>query len=224
MKWSNVQLPLFDPVNLGNTNFVVNGPTYVVRGVELQLIARPMEGLTVQGSSSWNSTNQTNAPCLSSNRESAGNPTPLGTCITQVKGNPYTNPYGLLDTSPAFSPPLEFNLRVRYDWTFKDYKPFVTVGANHIATMRNEPASFPSGTASSLCTPVPTTTLCQYVMPGYTTYDAAIGVAKDNWTAQVTGNNLTNSDASTYTASNQFIESKTPLRPRVVTFLMGYKF
>jgi iron complex outermembrane recepter protein len=224
MKWSNVQLPLFDPVNLGNTNFVVNGPTYVVKGVELQLIARPMEGLTVQGSSSLNSTNQTNAPCLSSNRDSAGNPTPLGTCITQIKGHPYTNPYGVLDTSPAFSPPLEFNLRARYDWTLRDYKPFVTVGANHIATMRNEPASFPSGTTSALCTPIPTTTLCQYVMPGYTTYDAAIGVAKDNWTAQVTGNNLTNSDASTYTASNQFIEAKTPLRPRVITFLMGYKF
>jgi iron complex outermembrane receptor protein len=224
MKWSNVQLALFDPVNLGNTNFVVNGPTSLVKGVELQLVARPMEGLTVQGSSSWNSTNQTNAPCLMSNRESAGNPSPLGTCITQVKDRPYTNPYGVLDTSPPFSPPLEFNLRVRYDWSFKDYKPFVAVGTNHIATMRNEPASFPSGTSSSFCTPIPTTTLCQYVMPGYTTYDAAIGLTKDNWTAQVTGNNLTNSDASTYTASNQFIESKTPLRPRVITFLMGYKF
>ena len=224
MKWSNVQLALFDPVNLGNTNFVVNGPTYVVKGVELQLIARPMEGLTVQGSSSWNSTDQTNAPCLTSNRASAGNPTPLGTCITQVKGRPYTNPYGVLDTSPPFSPPLEFNLRVRYDWTFNDYKPFVTVGANHIATMRNEPASFPLGTSSSFCTPIPTTTLCQYVMPGYTTYDAGIGVAKDHWTAQITGSNLTNSNASTYTASNQFIESDTPLRPRVLTFLIGFGF
>jgi iron complex outermembrane recepter protein len=224
MKWSNVQLNLFDPVNLGNTSFTVNGPTYVVKGIELQLVARPVEGLTVQGSSSWNSTNQTNAPCLTSDRVSAGNPTPLGTCITQVNGVPYTNPYGVLDTSPAFSPPLEFNLRVRYDWSFNNYKPFVMVGANHIATMRNEPASFPSGTTSSLCTPTPTTTLCQYVMPGYTTYDGAIGVAKDNWTVQLTGSNLSNSNASTYTNSDQFIQSTVPLRPRVLTAQFGYKF
>jgi iron complex outermembrane recepter protein len=224
MKWSNVQLNLFDPVNLGNTSFGVNGPTYVVKGVELQLVARPVEGLTVQGSSSWNSTNQTNAPCLTSDRVSPGNPTPLGTCITQVNGVPYTNPYGVLDTSPAFSPPLEFNLRVRYEWSFNDYKPFVMVGANHIATMRNEPASFPSGTSSPLCTPIPTTTLCQYVMPGYTTYDGAIGVAKDSWTAQLTGSNLSNSNASTYTNSDQFIQSAVPLRPRVLTVQFGYKF
>jgi len=224
MKWSNVQLNLFDPVNLGNTSFGVNGPTYVVKGIELQVVARPVEGLTVQGSSSWNSTNQTNAPCLTSDRVSAGNPTPLGTCITQVNGVPYTNPYGVLDTSPAFSPPLEFNLRVRYDWTFNDYKPFVSVGANHIATIRNEPASFPSGTTSPLCTPIPTTTLCQYIQPGYTTYDGAIGVAKDNWTAQFTGSNLSNSNASTYTNSDQFIQSAVPLRPRVLTVQFGYKF
>ncbi len=136
---------------------------------------------------------------------------------------PYTNPYGVLDTSPAFSPPLLFNLRARYDWTMGDYKPFVMVGANHIGSMRNEPASFPPGN-SPLCSPVPTTTLCLYTMPGYTTYDASIGVAKDNWTAQVTGSNITNSDASTNTSSYQFIESQVPLRPRVVMLQFGYKF
>jgi len=79
-------------VHLGNTTFDINGPTYRVRGVEIQLVARVAEGLTVQGSSSWNSTEQTNAPCLPSNVP--GNPTPIGQCITQVNGLPYTNPYG----------------------------------------------------------------------------------------------------------------------------------
>jgi iron complex outermembrane receptor protein len=223
MDWSDVQLSLFDPVHLGNTTFVVNGPTYEVKGVELQVVARVVEGLTVQGSSVWNSTNQTNAPCLSSNRVSPGNPTPIGSCITQINGLPYTNPYGVLNTSPPFSPPLEFNLRARYDWTMGDYKPFAMVGANHIAGMRNEPASFPGG-SSSFCSPVPTTTLCQYTMPGYTTYDAALGVAKDAWTVQATGSNITNVGASTNTSSAQFIESAVPLRPRVVTLQVGYKF
>jgi outer membrane receptor protein involved in Fe transport len=61
-------------------------------------------------------------------------------------------------------------------------------------------------------------------MPGYTTYDAAIGIAKDNWTAQITGNNIANSDASTNTSSGQFIKTEVPLRPRVITVGFGYKF
>jgi iron complex outermembrane recepter protein len=223
MDWSNVQLPLFDPLHLGNTTFVINGPTYEVKGIELQLVARVMEGLTVQGSSSWNSTNQTNAPCLPSNRPTAGNPTPIGACITQINSAPYTNPYGVLDTSPAFSPSLQFNIRARYDMVIGEYKPFAMVGASHVGSMRNEPASFPAGD-SQFCAPTPTTTLCQYTMPGYTTYDAGIGVGKDNWTAQISGANLTNVDASTFTSSGQFIKSEVPLRPRVLTLGFGYKF
>ncbi len=67
MNWNNVQLSLFDPVNLGNTTFDRQRSQLPVKGVELQLVARVTEGLTVQGSGSWNSTNQTNAPCLPSN-------------------------------------------------------------------------------------------------------------------------------------------------------------
>ena len=136
----------------------------------------------------------------------------------------YTNPYGVLNTSPAFSPPLSFNLRARYDMALGDYRPYVMAGANHIGSMRNEPASFPDGNTSSLCTPIPTTTLCQYTMPGYTTYDAGFGVAKDNWTASLSATNFTNVDASTNTSSAQFIKSEVPVRPRVLTVGFGYKF
>jgi iron complex outermembrane receptor protein len=223
MKWSNVQLPLFDPVHLGNTTFDVNGPTYEVKGVELQVVARVTDGLTVQGSSSWNSSNQTNAPCLpSSGSKIPGNPTPEGQCITQINGQPYTNPYGVLNTSPAYSPPLQFNLRARYDVTFLDYKPFVMVGANHVGSMRNEPASFPDG--NDPANNPPTTTLLKYTMPGYTTYDASIGVSKDSWTAQLSGSNITNSSASMNTSSGQFIKTVVPLRPRVLMVEISYKF
>jgi outer membrane receptor protein involved in Fe transport len=234
MDWSNVQLPLFDPSQLGNTTFVVNGPTYEVKGVELQLVAKVFEGFTVQGSSSWNSTNQTKTPCLASSGNTASsklanNPTPAGQCITQIAGQPFTNPYGVLDTTPAFSPAMEFNVRARYDFGFFDYKSFVSVGANHIGSQRNEPASFPDGNlpvsqGGCLVNGIPNTTLCKYTMPGYTTYDAAIGIAKDNWTAQITGNNIANSDASTNTSSGQFIKTEVPLRPRVITVGFGYKF
>lgn len=222
MHWNNIQLSLFDPVHLGNTTFNVNGPSYTVKGFEVQFVARITDGLSLQGSSSVNSANQTTAPCLISNRPTAGNPTPLGQCITQVNGLPYTNPYGVLDTEPPFSPPWMFNLRARYDWTAGDYRPFAWIGASHISSMSNEPASFPSG--DSPAEQPPTTTLLRYEIPGYTTYDAAIGVAKENWTAQLQGSNLTNDYGPSNISSGQFITSEIPLRPRVLTFLIGYKF
>jgi hypothetical protein len=146
----------------------------------------------------------------------------VGTCITQVNGAPYTNPYGLLGAALPFSPSQEWNLRARYDFNFNDYKPWIGFGANHIGSMSNEPASYPDGNSAAEATP--TTTLVRYEMPGYTTYDASVGVAKDNWVVQFTGNNLTNSDASTMTSSGGFIKQEVPLRPRVLTFGFGYKF
>ena len=49
-------------------------------------------------------------------------------------------------------------------------------------------------------------------------------MSKDNWTAQVYGTNLSNSDASTFTSSAQFIKSEVPLRPRVIGVKIDYKF
>ncbi|MFI4891668.1 MAG: TonB-dependent receptor [Steroidobacterales bacterium] len=227
MDWSNAQFTLYNPPALGNTTFVVNGPNYRITGLELQLVAKVTEGLTVQGSSSWNSANQTSAPCLVDN---IAGPTPIGQCITQVNGAQFQNPFGALNTRPAFSPALEFNLRFRYDWLFGPYKAFAMAGASHVAHMTNEPASYVNGDTLPLSNingtqvALPYTTSLRYDMPGYTTYDASLGVAKDNWTAELFGQNLTNSDASTFTSSEQFWKSEVPLRPRVLGVKFGYKF
>jgi iron complex outermembrane receptor protein len=217
MDWKDVQFTLYNPAALGNTTFIVNGPNYRVTGVELQLVAKVTDGLTVQGSSSWNSPNQTSAPCLLSNDPTS--PT-LGQCINTVKGKPYQNPFGSLNTRPAFSPPLEFNLRARYDWSLGGYKAFVMAGGSHISHMSNEPASYVDGNTVT----IPYTTTLRYDQPGYTTYDASLGIAKDNWAAEVYGQNLGNSDASVFTSSAQFIKSEVPLRPRILGLKIGYKF
>jgi iron complex outermembrane recepter protein len=221
MKWSNIQLPLFDPVHLGNTTFVINGPTYRVKGFEAQFDARITDGLSVQGSSSINSPEQIDAPCLASNRPSTNNPTPLGQCITTVSGAPYTNPYGVLGTRPPFSPPWMFNIRARYDFPlFNEYRPFAWVGASHTGPQSNEPASFPDGNLQVN----PNTTLLRYEIPGYTTYDAAVGVTRDNWIAQISGQNLSNEYGPTNISSGQFIKSEIPLRPRVIMANVTWKF
>jgi iron complex outermembrane recepter protein len=231
MQWSNVQFLIFDPPHLGNTQFVTNGPSYSITGFELQAVARVTEGLTLQGSGSWNSSSERNAPCLQSNDPIPGNPTPIGTCITTIKNGSYVSPYGALGSATPFSPSMQFTVRARYDFHFGDYKPWVSAGANHIGTMSNEPSSYYDGnvtaataTAAAPNENPPTTTVARYSMPGYTTYDASVGVAKDNWTVQFTGNNLSNNDASTFTSSGGFIKSEVPLRPRVLTFGFGYKF
>ena len=87
-------------------------------------------------------------------------------------------------------------------------------GASHIGDMSNQPASYVSGTIPSEA--IPTTTHLRYDQPGYTTYDASVGVAKDAWMVSFFGQNLSNSDASTFTSSAQFIKSEVPLRPRVL--------
>ena len=87
--------------------------------------------------------------------------------------------------------------------------------------MRTQPASFPNG--DNPLQPI-NTTLLRYELPAYETYDASIGVAKDNWTAQLTGNNLGNSDAAVSINSGQYIKQVVPIRPRLLTFEVGFKF
>jgi hypothetical protein len=97
---------------------------------------------------------------------------------------------------------------------------FFSVGAQHVGDMQNEPSSFASG-AGVLD---PTTTWLRYDQPGYTTYDAALGISKDQWHVEAFGQNLGNSDASLFTTSGQFIEAQVPLRPRVLGIKFGFKF
>jgi iron complex outermembrane receptor protein len=228
MHWNDAQLLAFGlPGTCGCMSYV-NGPSYTIKGVELQYAARVAQGLTLQGASSWNSSNLTTVKCL----RSAGvtpatpyNPTPTGQCITVILGQPYSA-FGVLNTSPPFSPPLMFDLRARYDWSTGSYKPFAWVGASHIGTMRNEPASFPDGndTGQVQAYPPVGSKVLKYTIPGYTTYDAALGVVTENWTAQLTGSNLSNSHAATNISAAQFIKATIPLRPRVLMARFSYRF
>ena len=67
MRWNNVQFLFFQPTVTGNTTFATNGPTYDIKGVELQFVARPMDGVTLQGSATYNDNTEAEAPCLIGN-------------------------------------------------------------------------------------------------------------------------------------------------------------
>ena len=223
MQWNNVQMQFFNPLVLGNTTFGVNGPNYKVDGAELQFDARITEGFSLMGSGSFNRSKQTTSPCLVGN---IPNTPSYGACITEViiagQGlQPFANPFGQEGSEPAFSPRSQFNLRARYDWSFNGgYKAFAMAGASHMGSMYNQPATYPSGEGVIY----PTTVDLRYLQEGYTTYDASLGIAKDAWDLSLYGTNLSNSHASVFTSSAQFIKSEVPLRPRVVGVKFGYKF
>ncbi len=223
MDWKNVQFSFYNPPYLGNTTFGVNGPDYNIKGVEAQVIARPTANLTLMGSASYNHNKQTSSPCLVGNIQ--GTPA-FGKCITDVipKGGtvaiPFVNPFGAPGSTAPFSPKFQGSVRARYDWEMEEYRPFVQAGVNYMGTMYSQPATYTSGEGVL----IPGTTFLRYKQPHYTTVDASIGVQKGQWSLEVFGSNLTNSHASTFTSSAQFIRSEVPLRPRVIEMKIGLDF
>ena len=220
MEWTNVQLALYQPCCLGNTTFLVNGPDYEIKGVEAQFTARVFEGLTISGSGSYNDNTQTNSPCLTDNEPGSPN---LGKCITEIKGQPFVNPFGVKGGVSAFSPDFQGNLRGRYDWSMSSYNFFAQAGVSYTGKQYTQPANYTSGDAPSE-SPIPDTTYLRYELPAYTTLDAQLGVTRDRWSFQLVGSNLTNSHASTFTSTAQFIKTEVPLRPRVVGIKLSESF
>jgi outer membrane receptor protein involved in Fe transport len=217
--WSNVQVGFFDPGQLGNLGFGTNGPNYRIRGVETSLVAVLAKGLTAQGGASWNSSEQTNSPYLIAN-----NPALLANPATAAEfGKPITsiqNPYGAVGSPSANSPPMQFNLRLRYEWKLNAYDAFVQAGTTHTAHSYTQSSNDPTLSAGSAVS----TTLLRFENPAYTQYDASLGIAKDAWAVQVYGQNLTNVIESVFTSTSQFVPAETITRPRVLGVRFNYKY
>ena len=225
--WKNVQTALFNPGVLGNLTLAVNGADYQVKGAELQVTARVTQGLTLTSALSYNDSKQVDSPYLTDNNPASSTyGQPITTYYSNVTGSQKTivNTFGSAGTPTAYSPKLQYNLRARYDWTVNEYGAFWQVGANHVGSMYNNTNTDPSVNGDNPANSQINTTLFRYLQPGYTTWDGSFGVAKDNWTAQVYGQNLSNSNASTFTSTAQFIKTEVPLRPRVLGVRFGMKF
>ena len=220
--WDNVQVAFFDPGLVGNIFYNTNGQNFLITGWETSLVARVVSGLTLQGAASWNHSRQTNSPALIDNNPASNN---FGKPITQncdstgANCAPVTNPFGPVGAPSANSPPIQFSLRGRYDWNIGDYKPYVQFGASHIGHSFTQAGSNPSIDVAGI-----TTGRLRFENPAYTTFDASLGVAKDAWVVNAFAENLSNSNASTFTSTDQFIVAQTPLRPRIIGVSFGYKF
>ncbi|MGA8709182.1 MAG: TonB-dependent receptor [Steroidobacteraceae bacterium] len=220
--WDNVQVSFFDPTVTGNIFFDTNGQNFRIRGIETSLIGRVAAGLTLQGSIAWNQSVQTNSPQLIDNNPASGN---FGKPITQACSATgtgcvaVTNPFGPIGSPSADAPPIQYSVRGRYEWNLSGYAPFVQFGATHTGHSFTQAGANPTIAEAGL-----STSRLRFENPAYSTYAASFGVAKDAWIVTVYGENLSNSNASTFISDDQFIVAQTPLRPRVIGVSFGYKF
>jgi len=222
--WNNVQVAFFDPGLIGNIFFNTNGQNFLVKGVETSIVGRVTEGLTLQGSASWNQSRQTNSPALIDRNPLSVN---FGKAITEscdagtgANCAPITNPFGPVGSPSANSPPIQFSLRARYEWALANYNAFVQFGATHTGHSFTQAGSNPTLAAGGAVS----TGRLRFEDPAYTTYDASLGVAKDAWNVRAYVQNLSNSNASVFTNTDQFIVAQTVLRPRVIGVALGFKF
>ena len=198
--WKNTIVEFFDPQQgFGNLTFSTNGPNYRVRGVELQLVARVMDQLTVTSSGTYNRSTQQNSPYLINNNPASPN---LGKPITQ-----FANVYGLQGSPLAQSPLYQVNTRIRYEFPLGDYKAFTQVGGQYNASVWSNVGQVDN-----------------YYQPPFATFDASAGIAKDQWNVQAFSQNIASRNASTYTSTAQFVQTQTVLRPRIAGVMFGYKF
>ncbi len=219
--WDNVQVAFFDPGETGNLTFGTNGQNFRVRGIETSVVALVAQGLTLQGAASWNRSEQTNSPSFIDNFPGSVN---FGKAITEscsASGcKPLNNLFGPIGGPSANSPPIQFSLRARYEWTMASYNTFVQFGATHTGHSFTQGGSNPTLAAGGAIN----TTLLRFENPAYSTYDASMGVAKDAWNAHLYVQNLSNSNASLFTNTGQFVVAETVIRPRVIGVKLGYKF
>ena len=130
------------------------------------------------------------------------------------------NPYGPIGGPSANSPPMQFNLRLRYEWAIMSYNAFVQAGATHTAHSFTQSSANPSLSSGSNVS----TTLLRFENPPITQYDASIGVSRDAWSVEFFAQNLTNVVKSTFTSTGQFAVEETITRPRVLGIKIGARF
>jgi outer membrane receptor protein involved in Fe transport len=229
-KWKDVQVAIFYSSVVGNVFFNSNGQDFDLKGLEMQLVARPWQGWTIQAAGSWNHSEQTNSPQLLNNNPDNPN---VGQPIVYTCGGTYFTPgctaanapavanvYGPKGSPTANAPPIQTSLRIRYDWEVNELKAYVQLGTSHVGHSFTQAGSNPPLAADGLIT----TGRIRFENPAYSTWGAAIGCARGDWNLSLVVENLTDSNKAVFTSTDQFIVAQTPLRPRVIALNFGYRF
>jgi outer membrane receptor protein involved in Fe transport len=208
--WNHAQISLNAPgvVDLG---LVINGGNYRVRGVETSLAARLASGLSIEAGGAWNHSELVKqAPFFWAD----GTPIDFSTLQTGNKTQ-VPNLRGVLGSPLAGAPPLQANIRARYELAFNGFDAFGQIGAvyqSHSLSTTDQLTHDLQGNSTA------------YDLPSFTTLDGAFGVGKDAWLVQIYGENLTDTRAQLFANYSQFYKAITINRPRTIGLRFSYKF
>ena len=218
MDWKNVQLLFFNPAILGNPSFVVNGPDYRIKGIELQPVARVTEGLTVQGSNAANTLKQTNSPCLIVNhRGTRPSAAPASLTGARERALPLPNPFGDEGSHLAFRRPSSSTCACATTGRSATTRAFVR-SARSTSSACQRPAS-------SSRRPACTTRQLHWLatISRYTT-STRHQLARTTGRRRSTARTSPTRDASVFTSSAQFIKSRSATPAAGAGIKIGYKF
>jgi outer membrane receptor protein involved in Fe transport len=216
--WKETQISLFDPGVTGNLTFNANGSDYRVKGIETTLAARITHELSVSAGASWNHSELVKESSFTYQfGPLKGQPIDFATLTDPKTGAVLglANPGGALGDPLAGSPPFQANIRFRYQVTLGDYQPFAQVGAVHQAHSLSSTDRLTKDLQGNSIA---------YDNPGFTTYDAALGVTRDTWMAEIYGENLTDTRAELYSNYRQWYKAVTINRPRTLGLRFSYRF
>jgi outer membrane receptor protein involved in Fe transport len=209
--WDHAQIGAFNGGSVGGTSVTINGGNYRVRGIETSGVVRVTAGLTIEAAANWNHSELVKEAAL---LWADGTPIDFSTLHTAT-GDPFSNPGGVLGSSLAGAPPFQGNIRARYEFALHDYHAFAQLSAVHQSH---------SLATTNYLTPDLLGNSTAYDLPAFTTYDGAIGTAKEQWLVQVYGENLTDTRAQLYANYSQFYKAVTVSRPRTIGLRFSYQF
>ena len=223
--WKSIQIAAFDQ-NISNQTFVSNLANGKIKGVEGDITARPSQGLTISAGFSYNDTELTGCTtnAIAQLLCSQGVVVPVGSPL-------------------ALSPKFQGNIQLRYEWeTSTGLKPFVQAGFHHVGstissdlantnilyTGCNSPYAVCGQTSvinGVTVTPGSAIQLqpSSFAQAGYSTFEASIGVSKDNWSITVFGDNLGDKRPQLFTSANDGEVRVTTSRPRTIGMRVSYK-
>ena len=208
--WNHAQISLSAPgiVSLG---LFINGGNYRVRGVETSLVARLANGLSIEAGGAWNHSELVKqAPFLWADG------TPIDFSILETFNNTKVPDLrGVLGSPLAGAPPLQGNIRARYELAFDGYDAFGQIAAvyqSHSLSTTDQLTHDLQGNSTA------------YDLPAFTTLDGSFGVGKDAWLVQIYGENLTDTRAQLFANYSQYYKAVTVNRPRTIGFRFSYNF
>ena len=142
--------------------------------------------------------------------------TPIDFSILRTANNtPVPDLRGVLGSPLAGAPPLQGNIRGRYDLAFNDYDAFGQIGAtyqSHSLSTTDQLTHDLQGNSTA------------YDLPAFTTLQGSLGFGKHAWLAQIYGENLTDTRAQLFANYSQYYKAVTVNRPRTIGLRFSYKF